>query len=76
MADEISGQTLTAEPAVEYGIWSDIDEDWWVLGTGEVFHTTSPSIAAAQFRHLAKWCQHVVERSQYYVREFTLKDTP
>lgn len=72
MVDEISGQILTAEPAAEYGLWSDVDEDWWVLGTGEVFHTTSRTIARAQLHHLAKWCHNLIERTQYYVCPFNI----
>ena len=37
---------------VIYGLWSNIDKDWWVLGTGEIFHTTSLAVAQAQLHHI------------------------
>ena len=50
------GQVLTAEPAAEYGVWATEKQMWYVLDTGEVFHTLSTAVATAQLQHVEYHC--------------------
>lgn len=62
------GQILTTELATEYGLWSDVDKDWWVLDTGEIFHTTSLAIARAQLHHIEK-IHHNIQELNYAIQQ-------
>jgi len=66
--------TKTAEVVV-YGIWSDIDENWLTLPSGELFHTVFPSVAQAQLHSVTVYYPDVQAKLQFYVRELPPLET-
>ena len=59
------------EPAV-YSLWSDVDESWLTLPSGEVFHTVFLSVAQAELHSVTKYYPKIQARLHFRVRELPL----